>query len=93
MKVYRIGYLSPAAGPNPGDQAFERSLKGLGYKRFSDVAPPPDPRPGTLEPAGTALPTHLEGDAGKVIAGSRKARNNIACASCTGPTDEATAAG
>jgi hypothetical protein len=30
-KVYRIGYLSPAAGPNPGDQAFERSLKDLGY--------------------------------------------------------------
>jgi len=30
-KVYRIGYLSPAAGPNPGDQAFERSLRDRGY--------------------------------------------------------------
>jgi len=30
-KVYRIGYLSPAADPNPGDQAFERSLRDRGY--------------------------------------------------------------
>jgi hypothetical protein len=30
-KVYRVGYLSPAPGHNPIDEAFERSLKELGY--------------------------------------------------------------
>src|SRR5215469_7096952 len=30
-KVWRIGYLSPAAGHNPIDEAFERSMKDLGY--------------------------------------------------------------
>ncbi len=30
-KVYRIGYLSPAVAHNPMDQAFDRSMRGLGY--------------------------------------------------------------
>ena len=30
-KVYRIGYLSPASAHNPIDQAFERSMRDLGY--------------------------------------------------------------
>ena len=30
-KVWRIGYLSPAQGHNPIDEAFERSMKDLGY--------------------------------------------------------------
>jgi putative ABC transport system substrate-binding protein len=30
-KVWRIGYLSPAEGHNPIDEAFERSMKDLGY--------------------------------------------------------------
>src|SRR5215472_4768766 len=30
-KVWRIGYLSPAETHNPIDEAFERSMKDLGY--------------------------------------------------------------
>ena len=30
-KSWRIGYLSPAEGHNPIDEAFERSMKDLGY--------------------------------------------------------------
>jgi putative ABC transport system substrate-binding protein len=30
-KVWRIGYLSPASGHNPGDEAFDRSMKDFGY--------------------------------------------------------------
>jgi putative ABC transport system substrate-binding protein len=30
-KVYRVGYLSPAAAHNPIDEIFDRSLKDLGY--------------------------------------------------------------
>src|SRR5262249_15643431 len=30
-KVWRIGYLLPAEGHNPIDEAFERSMKALGY--------------------------------------------------------------
>ena len=30
-KIWQIGYLSPAEGYNPIDQAFERSMKNLGY--------------------------------------------------------------
>ena len=30
-KVYRMGWLSPALAHNPIDEAFERSMKDLGY--------------------------------------------------------------
>src|SRR5215472_820621 len=37
VKVWRIGYLSPAAGRNPIDEAFERSMKDLGYIEGQNV--------------------------------------------------------
>ena len=37
-KVYRIGYLSPAPAYNAMDQAFDRSMKGLGYIEGQNLA-------------------------------------------------------
>jgi hypothetical protein len=36
-KVYRLGYLAPAAGRNPLDEVFERSLKDVGYVEGHDL--------------------------------------------------------
>ncbi len=36
-KVWRIGYLSPAEGHNPIDEAFERSMKDLGYVEGQNI--------------------------------------------------------
>src|SRR5215470_14446613 len=36
-KVWRVGYLSPAAGHNPIDEAFERSMKDLGYAEGQNI--------------------------------------------------------
>jgi hypothetical protein len=39
-KVWRIGYLSPAEAHNPIDEAFERSMKDLGYIEGQNVDRP-----------------------------------------------------
>jgi len=36
-KSWRIGYLSPAEGHNPIDEAFERSMKDLGYVEGQNI--------------------------------------------------------
>jgi len=36
-KVWRIGYLSPAEAHNPIDEAFERSMKDLGYVEGQNI--------------------------------------------------------
>jgi putative ABC transport system substrate-binding protein len=36
-KVWRIGYLSPAEAHNPIEEAFERSMKDLGYVEGRDI--------------------------------------------------------
>jgi len=36
-KVWRIGYLSPAEAHNPIDEAFERSMKELGYVEGQNI--------------------------------------------------------
>ena len=33
----KVGYLSPAVGPNPVDEVFEQSLQGLGWVRDQNV--------------------------------------------------------
>jgi ABC-type uncharacterized transport system substrate-binding protein len=36
-KVWRIGYLSPAAGRNPVDEAFEQELRQLGWAKDQNI--------------------------------------------------------
>jgi len=36
-KIWRIGYLSPAEAYNPMDEAFERSMKDLGYVEGQNI--------------------------------------------------------